>query len=135
MSWRIRHAPLSLPVGIVTCPPRNAATIPRMVRNRLLIHSTFLLLLPLIVAYFGLGLPAALAMVLLLLLWRWAIVLSGIVAPEKGPPMVLETIAASHYVEKVRWCMDRYILCAYAYAASSHDGQVASSTGSKRHAL
>ena len=78
-----------------------------MVRNRLLIHSTFLLLLPLIVAYFGLGLPATIALVLLLLLWRWAIVLSGIVVPEKGPRVVLETIAASHYVEKVRWCMDK----------------------------
>lgn len=78
-----------------------------MVRNRLLVHSVFLLVLPLIVAYFGLGILAALALVLLLLLWRWAIVLSGIVAPEKGPPVVLETIAASHFVEKVRWCMDR----------------------------
>ncbi len=46
-------------------------------------------------------------LVLLLLLWRWLIVLSGIVAPEKTPHLVLETISASHFVEKVRWCMDR----------------------------
>ncbi|MDH3434162.1 MAG: hypothetical protein OEM60_09905, partial [Gammaproteobacteria bacterium] len=26
---------------------------------------------------------------------------------EKSPDMVLETISASHFVEKVRWCMDR----------------------------
>ncbi len=78
-----------------------------MVRNRLLIHSIFLVLLPLAVAYFGLGLLTTLLLLLLLLLWRWAIVLSGIVAPEKGAAIVLETISASHYVEKVRWCMDR----------------------------
>jgi glutathione S-transferase len=35
------------------------------------------------------------------------ITLSGIVAPEKVPQLELETISASHFVEKVRWCMDR----------------------------
>ena len=78
-----------------------------MARNRLLIHSIFLMLLPLVVAYFGLGLLTTVALLLLLLLWRWAIVLSGIIAPEKGAAIVLETISASHYVEKVRWCMDK----------------------------
>ena len=33
--------------------------------------------------------------------------MSGILAPEKTPELELETIAASHFVEKVRWCMDR----------------------------
>jgi hypothetical protein len=33
--------------------------------------------------------------------------MSGILAPEKTPGIVLETIATSHFVEKVRWCMDR----------------------------
>lgn len=78
-----------------------------MTRNRLLLNSFFLFLLPLIVAGFDLGVPAAIALVVLLLLWRWAAVLSGIIAPEKTPDIVLETISASHFVEKVRWSMDR----------------------------
>ena len=51
--------------------------------------------------------PTALLLVALALLWRWLIVLSGVTAPEAAPDVVLETIAASHFVEKVRWCMDR----------------------------
>jgi len=78
-----------------------------MTRKRLLIHSVFLALLPIFVAWLGLGLPATIVLVLLLLLWRWLIVLSGVVAPEKTPTLELETTPASHYVEKVRWCMDR----------------------------
>ena len=46
-------------------------------------------------------------MVLLTILWRWAIVLSTFLRPPAGPDLVLETISASHFVEKVRWCMDR----------------------------
>ena len=75
--------------------------------TRLLLHSTFLLLLPVIVAGFGISLPGAFALVLLALLWRWAISLSVIAAPVKTPELELETISISHYVEKVRWCMDR----------------------------
>lgn len=78
-----------------------------MTGSRRLIHSAFLLLLPIIVAGFGLTLPAAVALVLLALVWRWAVVLSGIIAPEKTPALILETISASHFVEKVRWSMDR----------------------------
>ncbi len=78
-----------------------------MMGNRLLLHSTFLFLLPLIVAGFGISLPGAIALVALALLWRWAISLSVIAAPAKTPELELETISASHYVEKVRWCMDR----------------------------
>ena len=78
-----------------------------MTPRRLLVHSVFLLLLPLIVAWYGLSVPVAFVLVLLTLLWRWVIVLSGIIAPEKIPELELETISASHYVEKVRWCMDR----------------------------
>jgi len=75
--------------------------------NRTLIHTAFVLLLPLIVAAFGLSLWSALLLVLIALAWRWAIVLLGIVRPARTPELVLETISASHYVEKVRWCMDR----------------------------
>jgi glutathione S-transferase len=75
--------------------------------KRLLLHSTFLFLLPLIVAGFGISLSGAIALVVLALLWRWAISLSVIAAPAKTPELELETISASHFVEKVRWCMDR----------------------------
>ena len=78
-----------------------------MIRTRLLIHGTFLLLLPLVVAAFGLGVGTAALLVVGVLLWRWMIVISGIWAPEKTPDIVLETISASHFVEKVRWCLDR----------------------------
>ncbi len=78
-----------------------------MIGSRALIHSFFVLLLPLIVAQFGLSVPAAAGLILLALLWRWLIVLAGIVKPPKTPEIVLETISASHFVEKVRWCMDR----------------------------
>jgi hypothetical protein len=44
---------------------------------------------------------------LLLLLARWLMTLSGILFPEKTPEIELATISASHFVEKVRWCMDR----------------------------
>jgi hypothetical protein len=78
-----------------------------MTRNRLLVHSVFLLLLPIMVAGFGISLPMTIALVALALLWRWLIVMSGILVPEKTPEIVLQTIGGSHFVEKVRWCMDR----------------------------
>ena len=78
-----------------------------MARTRLLIHSVFLFLLPLVVAWFGLGPASAALLVLLMLLWRWLVVISGFAFPDKTPTVVLETIAVSHFVEKVRWCMDR----------------------------
>jgi glutathione S-transferase len=78
-----------------------------MTEKRLLIHTVFLFLLPLIVAWFGVSVAGAAALIVLMLAWRWAISLSGVLAPEKVPDIELETIAASHFVEKVRWCMDR----------------------------
>jgi len=78
-----------------------------MTAKRRLIHTVFLFLLPLIVAWFGISVAGALVLVLLALAWRWVITLSGIVAPEAVPEIELETISASHFVEKVRWCMDR----------------------------
>ncbi len=78
-----------------------------MARKRLLIHTLFLILLPVLVAWFGLGLLTTIVLVALMLLWRWLIVLSGILAPEKTPEVVLEAIAVSHFVEKARWCLDR----------------------------
>jgi len=78
-----------------------------MIDRRLLVHAVFLVLAPIIVAWFGLSTPAAILLVLLLLLWRWLVVLSGWVLPPKTPDLVLASISISHFVEKVRWCMDR----------------------------
>ena len=78
-----------------------------MIGKRLLLHAAVLTVAPIIVAWFGLSVPAAVLLVLLLLLWRWLVVLSGYVVPANTPPLILSTIAASHFVEKVRWCMDR----------------------------
>jgi glutathione S-transferase len=78
-----------------------------MAGKRLLIHSIFLFLLPVIVAWFGITPTGALALVILALAWRWLISLSVLLAPARVPELELETISASHFVEKVRWCMDR----------------------------
>ena len=78
-----------------------------MTGKRKIIHTLFLTILPLLVAWFGISVAGAIALVLATLAWRWAITLSGILAPAKVPELELETIAASHFVEKVRWCMDR----------------------------
>ncbi|MDG2374949.1 MAG: hypothetical protein P8M18_01235 [Woeseiaceae bacterium] len=74
---------------------------------RKLIHSLALIILPIIVAWHGLSVTGAVALVALLLLWRWAISVSMVLSPPKVPELELETIAASHYAEKARWCMDR----------------------------
>jgi glutathione S-transferase len=78
-----------------------------MAGRRLLLHSAFLLLLPVIVAWWGLSVGTAVLLVLLALLWRWLISLSIILSPARVPELELETISASHFVEKVRWCLDR----------------------------
>jgi glutathione S-transferase len=78
-----------------------------MAGKRLLIHSLFLFALPVIVAWLGISLGGAIALLVVALIWRWAISLSILVAPAKIPDLELETISASHFVEKVRWCMDR----------------------------
>ncbi|HSM30384.1 MAG TPA: hypothetical protein VK854_06755 [Woeseiaceae bacterium] len=75
--------------------------------KRIVLHAAFVLLLPVLVAAFGWSVWTALLLVLLAILWRWAIVLHGFMRPPGGPDLVLETISASHFVEKVRWCMDR----------------------------
>jgi len=72
-----------------------------------LIHLLFLLALPIIVAMFGFSVFTAVLLVVAMLLWRLAITVIGLMFPPKGPELVLETISASHFVEKVRWCMDR----------------------------
>ena len=78
-----------------------------MTSKRRLVHTSFLFLLPLVVAWFGLSVVSALGLVLLMLVWRWLISLSTFVVPEKVPALVLDSISASHFVEKVRWNLDR----------------------------
>lgn len=72
-----------------------------------LIHFLFLLALPIIVAAFGFSVLTAVLLVVAMLLWRLTITAIGLLIPPRGPELVLETISASHFVEKVRWCMDR----------------------------
>ena len=78
-----------------------------MIGRRLFIHAAFLTVAPILVAWFDLSVLSAVVLVLFLLLWRWLVVLSGFVVPAKTPELVLSTISASHFVEKVRWSMDR----------------------------
>ena len=74
--------------------------------NRLL-FSALLILSPVLVAGFDLSVLAALVLILLLLAWRQALVLAPLTGKPKGPELELETILPSHFVEKVRWSMDR----------------------------
>lgn len=62
---------------------------------------------PVFVAWFGMSVATACLLVVALLLVRWLITLSGILLPERTDDIVLSTISASHFVEKVRWPMDR----------------------------
>lgn len=78
-----------------------------MTEKRNLVFAIALFLAPVVVAWYGLSVAAAVGIVLLLLLCRWLITLSGWITPEKTPELVLATISASHFVEKVRWCLDR----------------------------
>ena len=78
-----------------------------MTDKRNFIFAIVVFLAPIVVAWYGLSVAAAAGLVILLLLCRWLITLSGILAPEKTPELVLATISVSHFVEKVRWSMDR----------------------------
>ena len=78
-----------------------------MTDNRNLIFAALLFAAPIVVAWYGLSVAAAAGVVVLLLLCRWMITLSGFLAPEKKPALELATISASHFVEKVRWSFDR----------------------------
>ena len=75
--------------------------------KRIMIHTAFVLSLPVVVAAFGLSVWTAFLLVILALAWRWAITLLGMLRPGTGPDLVLETISLSHFAEKVRWSLDR----------------------------
>lgn len=79
-----------------------------MTGSRLLRIARFaLVLLPAAVAYFSLGVAAALALTALLLAFLWGANASKAWQKRKGPDLILESILVSHFVEKVRWCLDR----------------------------
>ena len=78
-----------------------------MTDRRNLVFAVIVFIAPILVAWYGLSVAAAAGVVILLLLCRWMITLSGFVVPEKTPDLELVTISASHFVEKVRWSFDR----------------------------
>jgi glutathione S-transferase len=70
------------------------------------LHALVLYLLPVLVAWAGWGAGAALVAVLLVAVSGIAIRLRATMNPPSARPR-LHTISYSHYVEKVRWCLDR----------------------------
>ena len=74
--------------------------------SRRFIHSVFLLALPIAVAAFGWSVWTAIALVILMLVWRWLIAMLSLAKPERRPQLELDAISISHFVEKVRWNLD-----------------------------
>jgi len=70
------------------------------------LHALLLYLLPVLVAWAGWGVGGALAAVLVVAVAGMAIRLRAAMFPPSARPR-LHTISYSHYVEKVRWCLDR----------------------------
>jgi glutathione S-transferase len=70
------------------------------------LHALLLYLLPVLVAWAGWGVGAALVAALALAIAGIAIRLRAAMNPSSARPR-LHTISYSHYVEKVRWCLDR----------------------------
>lgn len=62
---------------------------------------------PLLVVLADGSLAFAVLLILLALAWRWALTVQGVISREQGPELQLDTISASHFVEKVRWSLDR----------------------------
>ncbi len=66
-----------------------------------------LLLIPIVVAGLKLDLLTTIIVVLFWLLLTWLERLVSLQSRTPSEGLVLETIAISHYVEKVRWCLDK----------------------------
>ena len=77
-----------------------------MFSSKLLTAAAFVLL-PLVVAFFGLSVPSALLLVVVLLFVRWLGIMAALSGKSKAPEITLTSIGVSHFVEKVRWCLDR----------------------------
>ena len=74
--------------------------------TRTFLFTVVLFLLPIAAAAFGWSVPVAIAVVVLMLLWRWLISIMMLGKPDRCPQLQLDTIAISHFVEKVRWNLD-----------------------------
>ena len=72
-----------------------------------LLYATALLLLPLAVAVFDLSFLSALLLVVAVLFVRWLGVMVALGGKSRSPEITLTSIGVSHFVEKVRWCLDR----------------------------
>lgn len=70
------------------------------------VHAVALYLLPVVVAWAGWGVGTATVVALVATLSGVAIRLRATLTPPSRTPR-LHTISYSHYVEKVRWCLDR----------------------------
>lgn len=70
------------------------------------VHSLMLYLLPVVVAWAGWGVGPAVVAALLMAFAGIFLRLRATLAPPSPRPR-LHTISYSHYVEKVRWCLDR----------------------------
>ena len=75
------------------------------IRNTLFL--TLLFALPLLVAAFDVSFLMTLSTVLILVVARWLYSFRQLAGGHSGPTLILETIGASHYAEKVRWVLDR----------------------------
>lgn len=75
--------------------------------SRSTIALLLLVTLPVVIAWFELSVFWAVLLVLFALIALQLITLKGIMSRPSGPELELETIQQSHFVEKVRWCMDR----------------------------
>ena len=67
----------------------------------------YIILLPIGVSALGVGVWGAAVALILGIGWLWLVKLAPMSARSNEPIVRFETISASHYVEKARWCLDR----------------------------
>lgn len=70
------------------------------------LHSLTLYALPVVVALLGLGVTGAVVATVLVVIARVVVGMRGLTNPADPNLVELHTITYSHYVEKVRWCLD-----------------------------
>jgi glutathione S-transferase len=92
--------------SIVSLFPLQTAGEAMRLGDPRILHALILYLLPVLVAWLGWGVGTALVAVLLVAIVGAALRLRVAMTPASARPR-LHTISYSHYVEKVRWCLDR----------------------------
>jgi len=70
------------------------------------LHTLALYALPVVVAWLGFGVPGALAATVGVAVLGIVVRLRSLIGPTDPDLIELHTISYSHYVEKVRWCLD-----------------------------